>query len=286
MSLKLTDNAIEEFTAKVKRAYQADQFMLSRMVRQKRNLKGKQYTFYRYGRGQAEEWVPGTSVTPMNPDQSKVVCTIKGYRAADYVDISDQQEVSYSELSELAYVIGAAMARREDQVIIDAMNNATGLTSDQTIALGSGAAANFTFNKVQQIAEYFDANNVPEQYRCVLITSAAKQQLIAEERLTSNDYLQGNMIGTGKLVPFMGMKWKMISKRPEGGLPTSSGNAKAFAFHGGPMGAIGFVSGLGYSLRASYENLKTSNLIVGTWKAGACVIDPEGMMVINHKNSL
>ena len=286
MSLTLTNNAKEEFTSRVKKAYQADEFMLSRMVRQKRNLRGKQYTFYLYGKGMAEPWVPGTKVTPMNPDQSKVICTLAGYRAADYIDVSEQQEVGYSELEQLAYVIGAAMARREDQTIIDAIANATGLGSDQTIALGSGAASEFTFDKVQKICEYFDDNNVPEQYRCVLINSVAKQQLIKQTKVSSNDYLQSNMIGTGKLIPFMGLKWKMISKRPEGGLPVAGASAKALAFHGGPMGAVGFVSGISYSIRVTYENSMTATLAVGTWKAGACVIDPEGLMIINHKSTL
>ncbi len=51
-----------------------------------------------------------TDVTPMNVGFSTVTCTLGDWNAAEYSDIFSQQKVNFDERSELAQVVGAAIA--------------------------------------------------------------------------------------------------------------------------------------------------------------------------------
>ncbi len=112
-------------TEGVKQAYQG-KAMLVGAVRQRRGVEGSTVRFPKVGRGVATARVTQTDVTPMNVGFSNVTCTLSDWNAAEYSDIFSQQKVNFDERSELAQVVGAAIGRRQDQLILDALNGASG----------------------------------------------------------------------------------------------------------------------------------------------------------------
>ena len=120
MARSLTDNAVAQFDAEVKQAYQAGG-NLRMTTRVKTGVVGSTHQFPKFGKGLATQRLPQTDVIPMNVQQTNVVATIEDWNAPEYTDIFDQQKVNYSERAELATTIAMAIGRREDQLIIDAI---------------------------------------------------------------------------------------------------------------------------------------------------------------------
>ena len=91
--------------------------------------------------------------------------------AAEYSDIFNQQKINFDERQELAQVVGNAIGRREDQIIIDALNAASaGSTVAKTVVTsGSAAASNLNVGKIIAAKKALDAKNVPPTDRHFVI---------------------------------------------------------------------------------------------------------------------
>ena len=120
MSTGLSNAFITLFEAEGKQAYQGDA-VLRNSVRMRSNVTGSTVKFPKVGKGVAQVRTPQTDIVPLNTDFSQVTATMTDYIAAEYSDIFNQAKVNFDERQELAQVVGKAIARREDQIIIDVM---------------------------------------------------------------------------------------------------------------------------------------------------------------------
>jgi hypothetical protein len=270
MAQSLSAIAQIEYDAAVKAAYQSAG-MLRSHVRVKNNVIGNTTRFRRVGRGVAQQRVPGSDVTVMNTQYAEVSATLTDWIAAEYTDKLDQLLVNFQERDILAANIAGACGRRLDQMVIGALDAAYG---SPNIAAGS---TGLTDAKLRRAMALFDSRAVPAGQRKMVISARAKEDLMAEQRFTSKDFVDNYVVTKGQLPPLYGFDFIVIDDRDEGGLPLVSTTRTNFAFD---MQAVGLAIAHEEPLEVNYIAEKTSWLSAQMIKAGAVVIDNLGVVEI------
>jgi hypothetical protein len=280
MSISLSNAFVTLFDAEVKQAYQG-KAMLVGAVRQRRGVEGSTVKFPKVGRGVATPRVGQTDVTPLNVGFSNVTLTLEDWIAAEYSDIFSQVKVNFDERSELVQVLGNAIGRRQDQLILAALAaSGTSLTVSNDVG---GTDTNMNVAKLRQAKGLMDKNNVPPTDRGIIIHSNGLQSLLAETAVTSSDFNTVKALVNGELDTFLGFKFHVIGDRTEGGLAIDGSlDRTCFAFH---KDAIGYGEGIAPKTEINYIPEKTSFLVASMLSAGATVIDAEGIVSIVARES-
>lgn len=274
MAVGISNAFVQLFDAEVKQAYQSSR-ALAGLTRERTNVEGNQVKFPKIGKGTATVRVPQTDVTPLNVTYSQVTATMSDYIAAEYSDIFSQQKVNFDERRELVQVVGNAIGRRMDQLVIDALNaSATTLTVATTIG---GAGTNMNIEKLIEAKKLLDANNVPSEGRCMIIHANNLAGMLGETEITSSDFATVKALVSGEVDTFMGFKFITLGDRDEGGLPLPS-TRTCFAFH---KDAMGMGIGMNQKSEINYVPEKTSFLVSSMFSAGAVAIDDEGIVKIS-----
>jgi N4-gp56 family major capsid protein len=274
MAVGISNAFVQLFDAEVKQAYQSSR-ALAGLTRERTNVEGNQVKFPKIGKGTATVRVPQTDVTPLNVTYSQVTATMSDYIAAEYSDIFSQQKVNFDERRELVQVVGNAIGRRMDQLVIDALNaSSTSLTVATTIG---GAGTNMNIEKLIEAKKLLDANNVPSEGRCMIIHANNLAGMLGETEITSSDFATVKALVSGEVDTFMGFKFVTLGDRDEGGLPLPS-TRTCFAFH---KDAMGMGIGMNQKSEINYVPEKTSFLVSSMFSAGAVAIDDEGIVKIS-----
>jgi len=274
MAVGISNAFVQLFDAEVKQAYQSSR-ALAGLTRERTNVEGNQVKFPKIGKGTATVRVPQTDVTPLNVTYSQVTATMSDYIAAEYSDIFSQQKVNFDERRELVQVVGNAIGRRMDQLVLDALNaSATSLTVATTIG---GAGTNMNIEKLIEAKKLLDANNVPSEGRCMIIHANNLAGMLGETEITSADFATVKALVSGEVDTFMGFKFVTLGDRDEGGLPLPS-TRTCFAFH---KDAVGMGIGMNQKSEINYVPEKTSFLVSSMFSAGAVAIDDEGIVKIS-----
>ena len=280
MAIGLSNAFVTLFDAEVKQAYQAKAELVS-AVRQRRGVEGSTAKFPKVGKGVATLRIPQTDVTPLNVDFSQVTATMEDWNAAEYSDIFMQQKVNFDERQELVQVVANAIGRRQDQLIIDALNaSGTSLTVDNDIG---GADSNLNVAKLREAKKLLDKNNVPPQDRHVVLHANNLASLLSETAVTSSDYASVKALVAGEINTFLGFTFHVLGDRTEGGLTVDGSlDRTVLAFH---KDAIGYAEGMGPKTEINYVPEKTSFLVNAMFSAGAVAIDAEGIVDITCRES-
>lgn len=276
MSNQLTANAIASFDAMVKHAYQGSS-MLRPSVRLKTGVVGSTHRFPKMGKGTATQRVPQTDVVPMNVAHTNRTATLTDWNAPEYTDIFNQAEVNYSEQKELAQVIAGAIGRREDQLILDALDAAsTTLTVSTDIGgVGTGLnAAKVRRTKKLLIAQGVKFNKTDQTF---VIAAQGLEDLLGDGDANTIDKNAVKMLVDGEITYWVGFNFKVMEDRSEGGLPVATGVRTNYAYD---KAAIGLAIGLDFRTEVNYIPHKTSWLANGLFKAGAVDIDALGIVEI------
>lgn len=280
MSMSLSNAFVTLFDAEVKQAYQG-KAMLVGAVRQRRGVEGSTVKFPKVGRGVATPRIGQTDVTPLNVGFSNVTLNLEDWIAAEYSDIFSQQKVNFDERSELVQVLGNAIGRRQDQLILNALA-ASGTSLAVSNDVG-GTDTNMNVAKLRQAKGLMDKNNVPPTDRGIIIHSNGLQSLLAETAVTSSDFNTVKALVNGELDTFLGFKFHVIGDRTEGGLAIDGSlDRTCFAFH---KDAIGYGEGIAPNTEINYIPEKTSFLVASMFSAGATAIDAEGIVSIVARES-
>lgn len=274
MAIQVSNAFVTLFDAEVKQAYQGES-ALRNTVRLRTGVEAATHKFPKIGKGVATVRVPQTDVTPLNVTYAQVTCTLSDYIAAEYSDIFNQAKINFDERQELVQVVSKSIARRQDQMIIDALtNSSTSLTVASSVG---GANTNLNLDKLLSAKKQLDANNVPPTDRFVIIHANNLASLLDETEVKSSDFNTVKALVAGQLDTYLGFKFITIGDRSEGGLPLSSGDRKIYAFH---KQAVGMAEGMGLTTRIDYIAEKTSYLVASMFSAGAVAIDAEGIVEI------
>lgn len=280
MAVSISNAFVTLFDSEVKQAYQG-QRLLAGVTRERTGVEGSTVKFPKIGKGSATIRVPQTDVTPLNVTYSQVTATMEDYIAAEYSDIFNQQKVNFNERQELVQVVSGAIARRMDQVVLDALAAAS---SPGTVANSIGGAdSNLNIEKLREAKKILDQKNVPSDGRTMLIHANSLSALLGETEVTSADFASVKALVTGEVNTFMGFNFITFGDRDEGGLAIDgSSDRTLFAFH---RDAIGMGIGMGQQSRVDYIPEKTSFLVASMFSAGAVAIDDEGIVKITCRES-
>ena len=274
MAVGISSAYVQLFDAEVKQAYQASR-ALAGVTRERTNVEGNQVKFPKNGKGTATVRVPQTDVTPLNVTYSQVTASMSDYIAAEYSDIFHQAKVNFDERRELVQVVGNAIGRRMDQLVIDALNAAS---SPSTVGTDvGGTTTNLNLAKLLAAKKALDAKNVPQEGRCMVIHANGLSALLDETELTSSDFATVKSLSRGELDSFLGFRFVMLGDRDEGGLPLPS-TRTSFAFH---RDAVGLGISMNQKSEINYVPEKTSFLVSSMFSAGAIAIDDEGIVKIS-----
>jgi hypothetical protein len=277
MSATLSSAAIAQFDAEVKHAYQKAG-MLRGTVRVRTGIVGSTHRFPKLGKGAATRRTTQADVTPMNVAHTNATATMEDWCAAEYTDIFDQAAVNFDERRELATTIAGAIGRREDQLILDAIDAATVANTVSQHIGGTNTGLNTA--KIRRAKRLLDAGGVPmgKGERTLAISAVGLEQLLGETVATSSDYAPVKALFDGEVDYWVGFQFKTMESRDEGGIPLSSTIRTNYAYH---RGALGLAVGIDFRTEVNYIPQKTSWLSNGLFKAGAVAVDVAGLVEIS-----
>ena len=274
MSTSLSVAAIASFDADVKHAYQ-DMGKLRDTVRVKSGVVGSTHRFPKLAAGVATRRVPQTDVVPMNLVHTNATVTIEDWNAAEFTDVFNESKTNISERQELASSIAKAISRREDQLIIDALE-ATATTATIASSVG-GANTNLNVAKLRRARKLLGQNGVADEELTYVGTYAQLEGMLGDENATSAEFNSVRALVNGEMNSFMGFNFKWIADRHEGGLDVTGGDRTTFAY---AKSAIGHAIGMEQRMEVNYIPPKTSWLANMLFSAGATEIDAEGVVEI------
>ena len=286
MSTGLSTAFIQLFDAEVKQAYQGTA-QLQGVCRMRTGVEGNTVNFPTIGKGQAIVRTPQTDVTPLNTSFGTVSCSLTDYVAAEYSDIFNQQKVNFDERRELAQVVGSAIGRRQDQIILDALlaASAGSTVANTVVTSGSAGASDMNVGKIIEAAEKLNTKNVPSADRHLIMHASGLASLLADERAVSADFaaIKALSQGGGNVGEFMGFTIHVLGDRDEGGLTKDGSNDRTnFAFH---KSAIGCAVGIAPKTEINYIAEKTSFLVTAMLSMGGVAIDADGICDITTRES-
>ena len=274
MAQNVTTAFVDLFDSEVKQAYQAESLLRGTM-RTRTGVAGNTVKFPTIGKGVATLRVPQTDVTPLNVTYGRVTATMEDYIAAEYSDIFQQSHINFDERSELVQVVSKSIARRMDQIMIDALNAATG-TSTVATTVG-GAGTNMNIEKLRATAKALNEKNVPAEGRRLLMHASQLDALLGETEITSQDFAAVKALVQGEINTFMGFTILTMGDRDEGGIPKPS-TRTCFAWH---QDSMGYAESMSQKTEVNYVPEKTSFLVSSMFSAGAIAIDGEGIVKIS-----
>lgn len=286
MSKNLTNAAVIAFDNEVKHEYQGAA-KLRNTVTLRTGVVGESYKFTRMGKGIANQKATQADVTPMDISHARQTATMQNWNAPEYTDIFDAAEVNFDERQELAQTIAKAIGRREDQLIIDALAAVTfAATNDQNPDTGRvldvSASANFSVDAVRSAAQHLNEIEADADGRFIAVQAGALTQMLEDSEVTSSDFVSVKALINGELNTWMGFTWNVIGVRAEGGLPGTTGDEIAFAWH---KAAIGLAIGIDMKTTIDWVAQKTSWLANGMFKAGAIAREPQGIVKIIYNET-
>lgn len=275
MSKTLTDNAVAQFDAVVKQAYQGAALLRS-SVRLKTGVIGSTHRFPKMGKGTATPRVPQTDVVPMNIAHTNATATITDWVAPEYTDIFDQQKVNYDERGELGEVIASAQGRREDQLILDAITAATSPLTVSTNIGGTGTGLNTA--KFRRTKRLMDANGVKMGQRAMVVSATGMEDLLGDSDANTFDKNVIKALFDGDISKWLGFDIIQMEDRTEGGLPLTTALRTNFAYD---RAALGIAVGIDHRTEVNYIPVKTSWLANGLFAAGSVAIDEQGIAEVS-----
>ena len=265
------------FEAEVHQAYQGAA-VLTGAARTRTGVVGSTVNFPKVGKGQASVRTPGTDVVPLNTSFSSVSCTLTDFSASEYSDIFLQNKINFDERRELAQVVGSAIGRRQDQIILDALAAASAgsTVANTVVTTGSATASDLNVGKIIAAKKAMDAKNVPTQNRHMIIHANNLAGLLGDERAISGDFQNIRALVSGELNTMMCFQFHILGDRDEGGLSIDGSNDRTcFAFH---QSALGVAVGMPASTEINYIAEKTSFLVTAKLSMGSIAIDTDGIV--------
>jgi len=274
MAQNVTTAFVTLFESEVKQAYQA-QAMLRGTCRTRTGVQGNTVKFPKIGKGVATPRIPQTDVTPLNVTYSQVTASMSDYIASEYSDIFHQSHINFDERRELVEVVSKAIARRMDQIVIDALDASSGASTVATSV--GGASSNMNIDKLRATAKAMNEKNVPSEGRYLLMHASQLDALLGETETTSSDFASVKALVRGEINSFMGFNILTMGDRDEGGIPKPS-TRTCFAWH---KDSLGYAESMAQKSEINYVPEKTSFLVSSMFSAGAVAIDDEGIVKIS-----
>jgi len=278
MSLQLSQIEIEQFLSDAHSEFQSEGFLLENAIRTKTGTKGSIVHFPVFGQGMAYQKAPQDDVTPMNITNRDVTVSIEDWYASEYADRTFKNKLAVNAVDEYTMLCSFSIARRADQIIIDAVEAATYSATPSTLQGASIAAGGtgFTYDKFKAAHKFLRQRSSNMGKRTCIMNAEAEEDLLSSNELTSSDFVNKKALDSDGFngMTIMGIDFIVLPDMNEGGLTAG----KAFMIN---EMAVGYASSERLGGDISWENVKTSYLINMWLEAGCSVVDAKGLVEIN-----
>ncbi len=278
---KFLDQASQEtFDDEVKHNYQGNR-TLAGTVREKHGVKSETHHFRRMGKGMAKrKTAPASNNEPMNISHAKVPCTMTNWTACEYTDIFDDAMTNVDERMELAYTIGSALGRREDQFLIDSLASSPTYAGTVATSVG-GTDTDLNPAKLRRAIKYLLKKGVKRGNITCVHTADQLESMLGYVEVTSSDYQNIKALIDGEVTKFLGINMKLIEDRDEGGVPVASTVRDCFVYDKIALGAAWGID----PQRAAVDWIpeKSSWFANGLLRGGGTAIDGDGIVKVQCK---
>lgn len=278
-----TNAARASYDESVKVAYQGSA-VLRETVTVKTGIVGQTHFFRKFGATTAIQHTSSDLITPADAVHTKIACTLSNWRVGDYTDLFDQAETTVDERAQLANVDAKAIGRREDQLIIDALDAATSIAGTVDEDLG-GTNSLLNADKLRRAKRHLFEQQVNDTQHTMLVNAAGMEGALAETEVTSADYqtMKALVDGSVNNKSAFGFTFKVIENRAEGGLPFGSTSIRlCFAYD---RAAVGLATAIEPRGMVDWIAERASWLSQTLYKGGATVIDPKGVVEVQSFES-
>lgn len=268
MAQSITNAFVTEWEDLVKQDYQQTESHLRKAVRQKFQQGAQIIKFHKLGVGTATDNKPRHApLVPMNVQHDTVQAIMEPTHAMELVESLDELMTNIDTRSEYSKLIAAALNRKLDDKIIAKLATTSNSATLPTANTLDAAALAFLSGKLGQ-------NKVPmDGERYLVVSQGGLQDMIADAKIASNDYLSKEAYTKGFVSGVMG--FNVIVLTDETLLPAVAGNKRTcFAFHKQSIG-------LGVAQDVKLEVEKRVDLsnwqVLGQLLTGAVKIDDAGI---------
>lgn len=264
MSVSIDNVFVKQFEADVHLAYQQMGTKLRASVRSKSGVVGASTTFQKVGRGTASTKSRHGIVPVMNLNHEPVECLLTDYYAGDWVDALDELKTNVDERRVVASAGAYALGRKTDELIVDAMKNATNTVGDYSTGL--------TKKLILSAVEVLNENDVPDDGRRFAVIGVHQwNELLSMEEFVSADYVGSTPLTAG----FEAKKWLGITWLLYNGLPVAENNRDCFIYH---ASSIGHACGQEVKTDISWHGERAAHFVSNSMSQGAVMIDGDGIV--------
>ena len=268
MSISVDNVFVKQFEADVHLAYQQMGTKLRSTIRSKSGVVGASTTFQKVGKGIASTKSRHGIVPVMNLDHTPVECVLQDYYAGDWVDSLDELKTNIDERRVVASAGAYALGRKTDELIINAMNNATQSVGDYSTGL--------TKSLIMSALEILNTNDVPDDGRRFAVVGVHQwNALLKLDEFVSADYVGG---ATPLVDGCESRRWLGINRVLCNALPLANSDERdCFIYH---ASSIGHACGQEVKTDITWNGERAAHFISNSMSQGAVLIDAEGIVRI------
>ena len=212
----------------------------------------------------------GSDIPAKNVSSTAPSISFKDYELKLAIDQFEQLNMNASILEAYAQTHAKAIGRREDQIIIDALN----ADATKEVAVGT---TNLSLAKLLDAKSRLGEDEVDEDLHIIIHVNNLKA-LLDDPEVTSADYNNVRALVNGELNSYVGFQFHTIGDRAdEGGLPKAGDNRSCFAFSKSAV-TMGYRMDPNVKVVDVPNNLRVETL--SSFSAGAKVGDANGVVKI------
>ncbi len=261
----------DEYAADVAMTYQQKGSKLRKTVRSREEVKGDRVIFHVAGKGEATTKSRHGQVPVMNADRTPVTCTLSDFYAGDWVDKLDEARVAPDERRTIAETGSAAIGRKQDALIIGALDGNT----TNTVTAGSGLDK----AKVLEALEALGGMDAFEEGKMYAAVGWAQwTDLLNIQEFSSADYVADQVWLKGSEARlWLGTIWI-----PHSGLTKSGSTRYCHWYH---KDSVGTAYGDKIKADITWHGDRAAHFVNHAMSMGACRIDETGMMRLDVTES-
>ena len=270
MASDIDDSFVKQFESEVHLEYQRMGAKLLNTVRRKTNIVGESTTFQVVGNMTASTKARNGQVPISNASHAPIEVTLHDYYSGDFLDKLDELKIQHDERNTLSTNIAAALGRKSDDLLIDAMDNSGASASAAT----TGA---LTAAKIQEGFETLGEANVPTDDGMLYLPISVAGWV---DLMNDDDFSNADYVGSENL-PLPGAMrakdWMGITIFTHTALKVASSVRWCHLYH---HTSHAHASGAEISLDVTWQGKEQAHLFVGSMSQGADTIDATGHFII------
>lgn len=228
MASTISTAMVNTFSSNVYHLSQQKDSRVWSLFGRKETVRAEEAYFDRIGTTEAMEKISrNADTTYVDVPYDRRRLTMRDYFWATLVDKEDKLRLIHSPESEQAKAARYAMARKMDDIGVAALLGTvyTGKTGSTPVALpdsqklvahneAGNALDYFNLTTLQELKMKFDAAEVEDENRHILLTSANLNSLLQEDKLTSSDYAAVKALVRGEINSFYGFQFHRYERLP------------------------------------------------------------------------